>query len=68
MTHAVARLPIGKVVVLIPTYNERENLPLIVSRTRVAVPDADVLVLPPARAGGRVVRQHRASRTNRWRQ
>ena len=45
MTHPVARLPIGKVVVLIPTYNERENLPLIVSRTRVAVPDADVLVL-----------------------
>ena len=45
MTHPVARLPIGKVVVLIPTYNERENLPLIVSRTRVAVPEADVLVL-----------------------
>jgi len=45
MTHAVARLPIGKIVVLIPTYNERENLPLVVSRTRVAVPEADVLVL-----------------------
>ncbi|MEO6144212.1 MAG: polyprenol monophosphomannose synthase [Dermatophilaceae bacterium] len=45
MTHPVARLPIGKVVVLIPTYNERENLPLIVSRTRVAVPEAHVLVL-----------------------
>ncbi len=45
MTYPVARLPIGKIVVLIPTYNERENLPLIVSRTRVAVPEADVLVL-----------------------
>ena len=45
MTHPVARLPIGKIVVLIPTYNERENLPLIVSRTRAAVPEADVLVL-----------------------
>lgn len=45
MTRAVARLPIGRIVVLIPTYNERENLPLIVSRTRAAVPEADVLVL-----------------------
>jgi len=45
MTNPVARLPIGKIVVLIPTYNERENLPLIVSRLRAAVPEADVLVL-----------------------
>ncbi|MGI8416595.1 MAG: polyprenol monophosphomannose synthase [Nakamurella sp.] len=33
------------VLVLIPTYNERENLPLILGRVRAAVPDADVLVL-----------------------
>jgi dolichol-phosphate mannosyltransferase len=45
MTNPVARLPISKIVVLIPTYNERENLPLIVSRLRAAVPEADVLVL-----------------------
>jgi len=45
MTHPPVRTPIGSVVVLIPTYNERENLPLIVSRLRVAVPEADVLVL-----------------------
>jgi dolichol-phosphate mannosyltransferase len=45
MTHPQGRSPIGKVVVLIPTYNERENLPLIVSRLRAAVPEADVLVL-----------------------
>ena len=45
MTHPPARPPIGRIVVLIPTYNERENLPLIVSRLRVAVPEADVLVL-----------------------
>lgn len=45
MTHPQARPPLGPVVVLIPTYNERENLPLIVTRLRDAVPDADVLVL-----------------------
>jgi dolichol-phosphate mannosyltransferase len=45
MTPPQARPPIGKVVVLIPTYNERENLVPIVSRLRAAVPEADVLVL-----------------------
>jgi dolichol-phosphate mannosyltransferase len=33
------------VVVIIPTYNELENLEDIVSRTRRAVPDADILVV-----------------------
>jgi len=33
------------VVVIIPTYNELDNLEDIVSRTRRAVPDADVLVV-----------------------
>jgi len=45
MTHSQVRPAIGKIVVLIPTYNERENLSLIVSRLRGAVPEADVLVL-----------------------
>ncbi len=45
MTDPEVRPPIGAVVVLIPTYNERENLPMIVSRLRQAVPEADVLVL-----------------------
>jgi len=31
--------------VIIPTYNERENLPLILDRVRVAVPAADILVV-----------------------
>ena len=35
---------IGAVLVIIPTYNERENLPSIVSRVRAAVPSAHVLV------------------------
>lgn len=39
------REPIRRVAVLIPTYNERENLPLVVARVRASVPDADVLVL-----------------------
>ena len=36
---------IDRVLVCIPTYNERENLPRIVERVRAAVPAADVLVL-----------------------
>jgi dolichol-phosphate mannosyltransferase len=35
---------LGRVLVVVPTYNERENLPLIVARIRAAVPSADVLV------------------------
>ncbi|SCX40956.1 dolichol-phosphate mannosyltransferase [Klenkia marina] len=34
-----------RVLVLIPTYDERENLPRIVGRVRAAVPAADVLVV-----------------------
>jgi dolichol-phosphate mannosyltransferase len=34
----------GAVLVIIPTYEERENLPLIVGRVRVAVPDAHLLI------------------------
>jgi dolichol-phosphate mannosyltransferase len=35
----------GRVVVIIPTYNERDNLRPITARVRSAVPDADVLVV-----------------------
>jgi dolichol-phosphate mannosyltransferase len=45
MTDSQHRPPLGSVVVLIPTYNERENLPRIVARVRSAVPSADLLVL-----------------------
>ncbi len=34
----------GRLLVIIPTYDERENLPLIVARLRKAVPEADILV------------------------
>jgi dolichol-phosphate mannosyltransferase len=40
-----ARAPIRDVAVIIPTYNERENLELIISRVRAAVPGAAVLVV-----------------------
>ncbi|GAA4122268.1 polyprenol monophosphomannose synthase [Knoellia locipacati] len=39
------RPPLDRVVVLIPTYNERENLPTIVGRVRSAVPEVDICVL-----------------------
>ncbi|WP_406146750.1 polyprenol monophosphomannose synthase [Streptomyces anulatus] len=35
---------LGKVLVIIPTYNEVENIGPIVGRVRTAVPDADILV------------------------
>jgi glycosyltransferase involved in cell wall biosynthesis len=34
-----------RVLVCIPTYNERENLPVTLGRVRAAVPEADVLVV-----------------------
>ena len=34
----------GSVLVIIPTYNERDTLPVVVARTRAAVPEADILV------------------------
>ncbi|MEU9319625.1 MULTISPECIES: polyprenol monophosphomannose synthase [unclassified Streptomyces] len=36
--------PLGRILVIIPTYNEAENIKPIVSRVRAAVPDADILV------------------------
>ena len=42
----------GRVLVIVPTYNERENLPLIVARVRGAVPSAHVLVADDASPDG----------------
>ncbi len=39
------RPPLGAVLVLVPTYDERDNLPLIIERLRASVPDADIMVL-----------------------
>ena len=35
----------GRVAVIMPTYNERENLETMAARVRSAVPDADLLVV-----------------------
>lgn len=35
---------LGKVLVVIPTYNERENLPLIIAGVRAAAPEVHILV------------------------
>ena len=37
--------PVERVLVCIPTFNERENLPLVVGRIRACMPAADLLVL-----------------------
>jgi dolichol-phosphate mannosyltransferase len=39
------RQPVTRVAVLIPTYDERENLPGIVGRVRASTPSVDVVVL-----------------------
>lgn len=35
---------IGKTLIVIPTYNERESLPIIVAAVRTAEPDVDILI------------------------
>ncbi len=46
------RGPLTRVAVLIPTYNERDNLAGIVGRVRTAAPDVDVVVLDDASPDG----------------
>ena len=42
---SMPRSPVGRVVMVVPTYNEADNLPWIIGRLRAAVPSADVLVV-----------------------
>src|SRR6516225_287855 len=35
----------SRVIIVLPTYNERQNLEIIVGRIRQSVPDADLLVV-----------------------
>jgi dolichol-phosphate mannosyltransferase len=44
--------PPGKIVMVVPTYNERENLAWIIGRLRAAVPAADVLVVDDSSPDG----------------
>jgi dolichol-phosphate mannosyltransferase len=43
---------LGRVLVVTPTFNERENLPQLVRRLRAAVPSADLLVVDDASPDG----------------
>src|SRR5215510_10131119 len=46
----------SRVIIVLPTYNERQNLEIIVGRIRQSVPDADLLVVDdnsPDGTGGR---------------
>lgn len=43
---------LDRVLVVIPTFNERENLPLILGRLRAAVPTAEVLVVDDSSPDG----------------
>ncbi|MFI0356151.1 polyprenol monophosphomannose synthase [Actinomadura sp. 9N407] len=43
---------LGRVLVIIPTYNERDNIEAITGRVRQAVPTADVLVVDDASPDG----------------
>ena len=47
-----ARPPLARVVVLIPTYNERDTLPAAVAGVRQHAPEADVLVIDDASPDG----------------
>ncbi|QNV36897.1 polyprenol monophosphomannose synthase [Rothia terrae] len=41
-----------RVLTVIPTYNEKDNLPVVVSRLRAAVPDSDILVVDDSSPDG----------------
>lgn len=43
---------LARVLVVVPTYDERENLPLIVGRVRTSLPDVHVLVVDDASPDG----------------
>ena len=41
-----------RVLTIIPTYNEKENLPIVVGRLRAAAPDVDILVVDDSSPDG----------------
>ena len=45
-------MSVGRVLVVVPTYNERDNLQIIADRLHAAVPDADLLVVDDASPDG----------------
>lgn len=51
-TAGAVRGPLDRVVVLVPTYDERENLPRLVTQVRAAVPEVEVCVIDDASPDG----------------
>ena len=45
-------MPSDKILIIIPTYNERENIVLIIPQIRKRVPDAHILVVDDASPDG----------------
>ena len=45
-------MTLGRVVMVVPTYNEVDNIAEVVGRTRAALPDADVLVVDDSSPDG----------------
>jgi len=43
--HPAADPPVGQTVIVMPTYNERQNLESVAGRVRAALPEADLLVV-----------------------
>ncbi len=56
---------LGRIVVIIPTYNERENVETIVGRVRAALPEVDVLVADDNSPDGTGALAERMSRADR---
>ena len=47
-----ADLPVGQTVIIMPTYNERQNLESVVGRVRAALPEADLLIVDDSSPDG----------------
>jgi dolichol-phosphate mannosyltransferase len=50
--HPPADPAVGRVVIIMPTYNERQNLESIAGRVRTTLPDADLLVVDDSSPDG----------------
>lgn len=55
----------ARTLVIIPTYNERETLPITLGRLRAAVPEADVLIVDDGSPDGTGQLADRASETDK---
>ncbi len=55
-------MPRSRVLIMVPTYNEIENIDAVLRRARAAVPDADILVLDDASPDGTAARAEFAGR------